>query len=63
MNLDAPVQDLFGTLINSGDALRFLLIHFLTATNLTSSYKRELFKLLQDRDIDPSALKFAERLR
>ncbi|KAI6183378.1 Suppressor of ypt1 [Aphelenchoides bicaudatus] len=61
--LDPPFQDLFKSLANNGDALRLLLIHFFSANQLTSTDKRELFKLLQERDIDPAALKFVERLR
>jgi hypothetical protein len=61
--LEQPIQDLFRALANNGDALRLLLIHFLSAATMASTDKRELFKLLQERDIDSAALKFAERLR
>ncbi|KAI6211461.1 Suppressor of ypt1 [Aphelenchoides besseyi] len=61
--LDSPFEELFRSLAHTGDALRFLLIHFLSTANITPADKRELFKLLQEREIDSSALKFAERFR
>jgi len=61
--LEQPIQELFRTTTNNGDALRLLLIYFLASTNITASDKRELFKLLEEREIDSSALKFSERLR
>ncbi|KAI6206466.1 Suppressor of ypt1 [Aphelenchoides besseyi] len=61
--LDSPFDDLFRSLSHTGDALRLLLIHFLSTANITPANKRELFKLLQEREIDSSALKFAERFR
>jgi hypothetical protein len=62
-SLEQPIQELFRALANNGDALRLLIIYFLSSTNITGADKRELFKLLQERDINPSALKFAERLK
>ncbi|KAI6198350.1 Suppressor of ypt1 [Aphelenchoides fujianensis] len=58
--LDTPFPDLFRSLENTNDALRLLLIHYLSAGQITPADKRELFKLLEERNIDASALKFTE---
>uniref|UniRef100_A0A1I7SVH2 Sec1 family domain-containing protein 1 n=1 Tax=Bursaphelenchus xylophilus TaxID=6326 RepID=A0A1I7SVH2_BURXY len=60
---EVNISEVFKALPNTVDALRLLLIAYLCNPNVTENEKREFKELLQQREIDQSALKFVECIK
>ncbi|CAD5213138.1 unnamed protein product [Bursaphelenchus okinawaensis] len=60
---EVNVPEVFNSLPNTGDALRFLLIAYLCNNNVSEAEKREFKDLLRQREIDENALKFVECIK
>lgn len=61
--VDVKLNELISGCTDNSDILRLLLIHFLCSSHLNATEKEEFKNLLQEKEINSSALKFVERLR
>uniref|UniRef100_A0A914CA46 Uncharacterized protein n=1 Tax=Acrobeloides nanus TaxID=290746 RepID=A0A914CA46_9BILA len=62
-NSESSILDVLKSCTNNDDAIRLTLIHLLCTQNITASEKEKILTYLQEREIDPSAIKALEQIR